>query len=163
MPSTKHGRESPVPPRTLPAYQGLEAFIHAWQLSWNRGVRFIFPPQRPLSFPAALVCLGCLPAHPSASSQAWNFRALMESKRGVGLRPSQRLLQTHLPWLGLGQPGTQSKKPIARGHVAQTKKTFVQKASKEDGGCLHTRSLCVGRRRGTEGPVSSWGWSEPSS
>lgn len=141
----------------------MEAFIHAWQPSWKRGVGFIFPPQRPLSFPAALVCLGCLPAHPSASSQAWNFRALMESKREVGLGPSQRLLQTHLPWLGLGQRGTQSKKPIAREHVAKTKKTFVQKASKEDEGCLHTRSLYVGCKRGTEGPVSSWRCREPSS
>lgn len=40
-----------------------------------------FPPLEFLSSPAALVCLGCLPAHPLVSSQAQNNRPLIESKR----------------------------------------------------------------------------------
>lgn len=41
-------------------------------------LKFVFSP-------AAVVCLGCLPTHPLASSQAWNNRMLIESKK-EGLR-----------------------------------------------------------------------------
>lgn len=149
MPSTERGGESSVPPRTLPADQGLG--LLGWRPSYIPGsphgkggrVRFIFPPQRPLSFPAVLVCLGCLPAHPSASSQAWNFRMLRKSKREVGVEPSQRLLQAHFA-LGLGPPGTQSEKPVARGHMGQDEENICSESqqTQKDGG-VFIRDHCA--------------------
>lgn len=125
--TTCFSQHSPCSPGTRAP--GMEAFIHAWQSLWNGGVRSLLLPQGPLSVPAALVCLGCLPAHPSASSQAWNDRNLMESKREGGVGPSQCHLQAHLPW-GWCNRETQSKKLAAGRHVAGTKKRFVQKAKK---------------------------------
>lgn len=89
---------------------------------------------------------------------------LIESKREAGVDPSQ-LPPPCTFTSGLGQSGTQSKKLAARGHVARTKKMFDQKASKpkKTEVSSHKTTLCLGCRRGTEGPVSGWGWSEPFS
>lgn len=133
MPSTEHGtkacssQHSPCSPG--PRTPGMEACIMPGSPPGGGWVGSVLPPQGPLSFPAALVCLGCLPAHPSASSQAWNDRPLIESKRGGGVGPSPCLLQAHLPW-GWCNRETQSTKPAVGGRVTETKKRFVQKANR---------------------------------
>lgn len=53
----------------------------------------------------------------------------MESKREVGSGPSQRLLQTHLPW-GWGNEEPSQKSLLLEDMWPGTKKTFVRKASK---------------------------------
>lgn len=64
-----------------------------FQNTWGRGLHTalvatrecltgaIFPLPEFLSSPAALVCLGCLPVHPLASSHVQNNRMLIESKK----------------------------------------------------------------------------------
>lgn len=83
MPSTEHGRESPVPPRTLPTYQGLgllewRPLYMAWQPSWNRG-----SGSSPTPKTSFLSSCSCLPRMPASSPLSFQPSLEFQSTDGV--------------------------------------------------------------------------------
>lgn len=150
--------QRPVPPSILHVHQG--PALLGWRPSYRPGSsrcvggRVHPPTPGPLSFPAALIYLGCLPAHPSASGQAWNGRTLMPSKREGGW--GQASASSKRIYLGAGATGTPSQKNqrLEDVHGWDKEKICSESVSR------HERCACTDR--GLRGQIS-WGWGQPFS
>lgn len=144
MPRTERGGESPVPPRTLPAYQGLG--LLGWRPSYMPGSRhgiggvgFIFPPPKASSFLSSCSCLHRVPASsPLSLLPSLEFQNAHEVQEGGwGRAKPAPPLSTFT--LGLGQPGTQ-----APSFELEDKENICSESqqTKEDGG-VFTQDHCA--------------------
>lgn len=139
---------------------GMEAFTLAWQPSWNRGSGSSSHPKG--LFLSSCSCLPRMPASSPLSLQpSLEFQSADEVQEG-GWGGGQASSSSKYSYLGAGATRNPGKKiQRTRGWDKENICSESQQ-TKEDGGVFTQDHCAKGCRQGTEDPVSSWGWSEPS-